>query len=240
MMLLALETSGAEASVAVGEPDSVIIEERIPGARRHASGLFPAARRVLAAAGIGLDDLDALVVADGPGSFTGLRIAAAAAKALVHGRDIPLRSASALLVTASAAGHDERRPVLAATDALRGEYYFAVYQFADDAVHVLHPPSVGPENAAVAALPQGGLVVAALPDAALERLARATGAPVLGPPASLPGAAGLLALGRWSNGHAIVQDPAGWEPVYGRAAEAQVRWEAAHGRALPDPSGQLR
>lgn len=239
-MLLALETSGAEASVAVGDPGSVIVEERIPGARKHASGLFPAARRVLASAGVGLADINAVVVAEGPGSFTGLRIAAAAAKALVHGRDIPLRSASALLVTAAAAGHGERRPILAATDALRGEYYFAVYRFDEDGVHVVHPPSVGPEGAAVAALPEGGLVVAALPEAGLESLARATGAPLLGPPASLPGAAALLALGRWPNGHTIVHDPAGWEPVYGRAAEAQVRWEAAHGRALPDPSGQLR
>jgi tRNA threonylcarbamoyladenosine biosynthesis protein TsaB len=239
-MLLALETSGAEASVAVGEPGSVVVEERITGLRKHASGLFPAIRRVLAAGGVRLDELDGLVIADGPGSFTGLRIAAAAAKAVVHGRDLPLLSASALLVTAAAAGHDERRPILAATDALRGEYYFAVYRFDDAAVHVVHPPSLGPEAAAAAALPAGGLAVAALPPDTLESLARAAAAPVLGPPASLPGAGALLNLGRWPNGHTCVHDPATWEPVYGRAAEAQVRWEAAHGRALPDPSGQLR
>lgn len=239
-MLLALETSGAEASVAVGEPGSVVVEERIPGARKHASGLFPAARRVMTAAGARLDDLDGLVVADGPGSFTGLRIAAAAAKALVHGRDLPLLTASALLVTAAAAGHDERRPILAATDALRGEYYFAVYRFEDGAVHVVHPPSLGPEAAAVAALPAGGLAVAVLSPDALDSLARATGAPVLGPPASLPGAGALLNLGRWPNGHTLIPDPPAWEPVYGRAAEAQVRWEAAHGRALSDPGGHLR
>ena len=68
---------------------------------------------------------------------------------------------------------------------------------------------------------------------------RWAGRPVIGPPEGSPHARGC-----W-----IWLDPRGsprsltvgeWEPVYGRPAEAQARWEKAHGRPLPDPVGGSR
>ncbi|MGH7657920.1 MAG: hypothetical protein ACREL6_06770, partial [Gemmatimonadales bacterium] len=89
-----------------------------------------------------------------------------------------------------------------------------------------------------AAFPAGGIVVGSAGEEVLLDLARLTGAPLLGPPAATARAAGLIALGAWENGLSTIKNPAAWEPAYGRAAEAQVRWEAQHGRALPDSSGQ--
>ncbi|MGH7700363.1 MAG: hypothetical protein ACREMJ_07590, partial [Gemmatimonadales bacterium] len=51
------------------------------------------------------------------------------------------------------------------------------------------------------------------------------------------GAEALLALREWSGGVEPVTNPATREPAYGRPAEAQVKWEARHGRPLPDPTG---
>ena len=65
---------------------------------------------------------------DGPGSFTGLRVGAAVAKALVQARGLPLWTAPSLLVRAAGVARDGRT-VLAVADALRGELYAAAYRF---------------------------------------------------------------------------------------------------------------
>lgn len=238
-MWLAIECSGDEASVAVGSPDGVVVEERIPGPRQHASLILPATERILSAAGTRLEDIESILISDGPGSFTGLRIGAALVKALVRAHPLPLRTASSLLIMAVAAGSGERRPVLALSDALRGELYYAAYRFGDQSVETLVAPSLGTLDEVRDAFPAGGLVVGAASQGVLLDLATRTGAPLLGPPAAAARAAGLIALGSWDNGLTVIKDPATWEPAYGRAAEAQVRWEEQHGRALPDSGGQF-
>src|SRR5262249_7740159 len=99
-MILALETATDRASCAGGRSEAEAVETSVSGARRHAASLLPMVNAVLDKAGAGIDDLTAVVVADGPGSFTGLRVGAAVAKALVQSRGLGLWTAPSLLVRA--------------------------------------------------------------------------------------------------------------------------------------------
>lgn len=233
-MLLAIDTSGDRAGVALGTPNRVRAEETIIGARRHAGVLLPMIDRVLGAAGVPPAGLEGIVLADGPGSFTGLRVGAAVAKALSDTHGTPLWTASALLVLAAGLPRDGRC-VLAASDALRGEIYLAAYRVRLGVVETLLPPTVrAPAEVPALGLPVD-LVCGAAPHPVLETLAAALGARFAPPPSGGPRAADLLALAGMPGGAVPVPDPAGWEPDYGRPAEAQRRWEVAHGRVLPHP-----
>ena len=125
--LLAIESSTDWLSVALLRGEEVVAFDAPETDRQHASALLPAIDRVLAEAGIGLDDLDAIGVATGPGSFTSLRIGLATAKGLCFGRAIEAVGVSTLEAMAwSILAGDRVRtetPVVALLDARRGEWY---------------------------------------------------------------------------------------------------------------------
>jgi tRNA threonylcarbamoyladenosine biosynthesis protein TsaB len=237
-MWLALDTATDRASVALGElgKGSAALEENLLGARRHAAGLLPLVQGMLDRSGASLDDLRGVVLSDGPGSFTGLRVGASMAKALVHSRRIPLWTAPSLLVRAChVAGPNSL--VLAVTNALRGEIYAAAYRFTSEEICTELLPSVRrPEDILTGEL-QPDIVVGEAPDEVLEALEHWSGKAVVGPPESSPHAAILLDLVGRPGGAREVEAVGRWEPVYGRPAEAQARWESAHGRPLPDSIG---
>ncbi|HEU5171496.1 MAG TPA: tRNA (adenosine(37)-N6)-threonylcarbamoyltransferase complex dimerization subunit type 1 TsaB [Gemmatimonadales bacterium] len=233
---LAFDTASDRASVALGRTASDALTEELAGARRHAGQLLPMITRLLDRAGIGLDRLSGVLVSDGPGSFTGLRVGASVAKALAHARRLPVWTAPSLMVRA-AAHADAGVTVLAISDALRGEVYAGAYRFPAGRVETLLAPSVWKPDALVAATTRPALVVGDGPPASLERLAAWSGRPVVGPPEGAPRAALLLELRRRAGGALQVDDVEQWEPDYGRPAEAQARWEQVHGRPLPDPAG---
>ena len=215
---LAIDTATDIASVAVGVAGVVRAQDATRGARRHAAEIVPLIDRVLKAGGCRAADLAGVVVADGPGSFTGLRIGWAAAKALVRAADLPLQTIPSLMAAAAALARDEGTgPVAACYDALRGQVYGAVYRFHADAIETLVAPGVFTVDELAqrtAARPQ--LVP-------LERLAL--------------NAVQLLSLVIRAGATRPLPDPMTAEPVYGRPAEAQAKWEARHGRALPHPPG---
>jgi tRNA threonylcarbamoyladenosine biosynthesis protein TsaB len=235
-MLLAIETATDRASVALGLPGSDPLEESMDGARRHAGALLPMIQRLLRRAGASLDDLTGLVLSDGPGSFTGLRVGASVAKALVQARGLPLWVAPSLLVRA--AGVDGGAGVvLAVAGALRGEVYAAAYRFLPEGIRTELAPSVRHPDQLI----RGGftpvVVVGEAPADIIAVLEGWTGRPVVGPPDGSPHASWLLRLVGRAGGARRVDAVSGWEPVYGRPAEAQARWEMAHGRPLPDSVG---
>jgi tRNA threonylcarbamoyladenosine biosynthesis protein TsaB len=82
--MLILETSGRIGQVALSSGDSVIAAERLAEARRRASDLALVVDRLLKAAGWKARDLSAVIVGLGPGSYTGLRVGLASAKALCY------------------------------------------------------------------------------------------------------------------------------------------------------------
>ncbi|MEO8719113.1 MAG: tRNA (adenosine(37)-N6)-threonylcarbamoyltransferase complex dimerization subunit type 1 TsaB [Burkholderiales bacterium] len=235
-MRLALETATDRASVALGTSSADAVSRAMAGARRHAAELLPMIDAVLAEAGVRLGAVRGIVLSDGPGSFTGLRVGAAVAKALVQARGLPLWVAPSLMVRAAGVA-SLGATVLAVADALRGELYAAAYRFDADGVHTLLAPSVRrPADLAGAVSPDA--IVGEIPRPALEELERWSGRPMVGPPAAVPDARVLLDLVGRPGGAVRIDPVEGWQPEYGRPAEAQARWETAHGRPLPDSIGR--
>jgi tRNA threonylcarbamoyladenosine biosynthesis protein TsaB len=239
-MWLALETATDRASVAVGRTAADAAEESLTGARRHAGALLPMVEAALRRRGVTLDDVTGLVVSDGPGSFTGLRVGATAAKALARARGLPLRTAPSLMARAAGVASGSDALVLAVSDALRGEVYAGAFRFSPGRVITQLEPRVW-RPAALAELGLApALLVGDVPAAARELLEGSTGLMMIAPPEGAPRATALIALAVVEGGGGEVPSPSEWEPVYGRPAEAQTRWEIAHGRPLPDPAGDAR
>jgi tRNA threonylcarbamoyladenosine biosynthesis protein TsaB len=95
MKILAIETSGRGGSVALGDGDAVI--ERSVGETRDQTGrLLPMIDELLTAASVAIADLDALAFGQGPGSFTGLRVAAAVVQGLGLGSGVPIVPVSSM------------------------------------------------------------------------------------------------------------------------------------------------
>jgi len=239
-MWLALETATDRASVAVGRTAADAVEESLTGARRHAGALLPMIQAALRRRGIGLDAITGLIVSDGPGSFTGLRVGATAAKALASARGLPLRTAPSLLARAAGVAGRPASLVLAVSDALRGEVYAGAFRLGERSVVTELEPRVWRPDS-LAALGLGpDVLVGEVPAAAREVLERATGLTMITPPEGAPRARALIALAGLERGAREVSAVSEWEPFYGRPAEAQARWEIAHGRPLPDPTGGAR
>lgn len=217
MLTLALDASTYSGSVAVLRHDDVLAERDTAMRGATEERLMPAVVETLSAAGVTPTALDRIVCGSGPGSFTSLRIAAAIAKGLATGLDRPLFAISSLVLLVAASA----RPAgtyLAALGALRGELF-------------VQEVEVSADHRAVA-IRSAQL----MPEAEVEPCAAERGARLIGPGMpvdALPHARGVARLGAGMGLEAPV-DLIAWEPRYGRAAEAQVRWEAAHGRPLPD------
>lgn len=217
MITLAIDASTYTASVAVLRDSAVLAASRAAMRGASEERLLPAVAEALERADVGIGMLDRVVCGEGPGSFTSLRIAASIAKGIATGAEIPLVAVSSLALVVAA--HDGTRlpgQYVAALDALRGEHYVAVCTVGDagdvvDLSPLMRWPSgeLSQRAEAIGPLVGPGLTLASEPDVA-----------------ALPRVAGLLAA------RAPV-DLATWEPLYGRLAEAQVKWEAAHGRPLP-------
>jgi tRNA threonylcarbamoyladenosine biosynthesis protein TsaB len=238
-MWLAIDTATSRASVALGDSTATAVEEELEGSRRHAGALIPMIQALLRRRGATMADLSGIALSDGPGSFTGLRVGASVAKALVHAQGVPLWIAPSLMVRAKGVG-EERSTVLAVADALRGEVYAAVYRTTPGGIECLLVPSVWRPEALAAAGLETDILVGDVPPEVAAPLERWVGRSMVRPPEGAPHARQLIDLVGRPGGAVAVTAVRDWEPVYGRPAEAQARWEMAHGRALPDPIGQPR
>lgn len=126
MKLLALDTSSlaCTAGVLCDGKACIRYEEQ---AREHTKLLLPMIRSVLAESGIGIADLDAIVLGNGPGSFIGLRIAASVAQGLAHGAQLDIAPVSSLAAIAFAAG-DDGDVVAVTCDAHMNQVYLGLYR----------------------------------------------------------------------------------------------------------------
>jgi len=127
MTLLALDTSTAWASVALYDGRAVLAETTWHAQRRHGDELFPTIERMLTDARSSLADVDRVAVATGPGSFTGLRVAIAAAQGIARGSGASLVGVSTLDVLAYPHAPSKQR-TCALLPAGRTEWYAAIYQ----------------------------------------------------------------------------------------------------------------
>ena len=144
MILLGLDTATTATVVGVLDRAGAVTEVRddpAPGVRpAHANRLLAAAHEALESAGLGWEDVERIAVGVGPGSFTGLRIGIATARALAQGRGLPLVGVSSLEALARGAGAAEI--VLAVLDARRGEAFAAAWR--GEAL-VLAPAALSPD-----------------------------------------------------------------------------------------------
>lgn len=127
-LFLALESSTSTGSVAVGEAGLLRAEMVLDIEGAHSSALLPAVDEVVRVAGIRRADLAGVVVGAGPGSFTGVRIAAATAKGIAMGLGVPLFAYSSLLA-AAAAGWGSGGPVCALFDARKRDVFCGCWSF---------------------------------------------------------------------------------------------------------------
>jgi len=232
-MRLAIDTATSRLSVALGRSSTSAIHEEVEGARQHAAALLPAIDRLLTQAGLDRDAIMSVVIADGPGSFTGLRVAAAVGKALVVANGVEFWTVPSLLTRATT-GAGPGRITVGVSDALRGQCYAGAWLWLPDGIETILPPEARTPAGLRAALPRPDAVVGELPPAMAAQFAE--WAPYLDLAHHVDARLMLDLVGR-PGGARLVDDPLAWEPDYGRPAEAQALWEARHGRALPHPSG---
>lgn len=219
MISLALDASTYEGSACVIVNGVVAAEAVVAMKGVHEERLMPAVAIVMEQANVVAANLDRIVCGAGPGSFTSLRIAGAIAKGIATGIARPLFAVPSMALMVGAPSIAPGR-YLTAVDALRGEYYVALYE---------RSPSGRVDELEPARLVRAEDV---------EQLAGVHGA-VLASPSRM--ASGVMAPPRASAvvhlDHMLVErgsvNVATWEPSYGRLAEAQVRWESAHGTPLP-------
>ena len=155
-MLLSLNTCGKIASVALGvagNKDVKVVAAAVIAERSSSARLIPEIAAMLEKRQATMRDIDAIVVVNGPGSFTGIRVGLSTAKGLSEGANIPLIAVSrlALLAHASLLPH-----VLVAVDAGRGEYYAGQYR---NGVKLKEMLLTAEEIMALAIEPGAGVVV---------------------------------------------------------------------------------
>ncbi len=128
MKILALDSSGMVASVALLTEDQLIGEYTINYKKTHSQTLLPMLNEVKQMTELNLEEIDAIAVAAGPGSFTGLRIGSATAKGLGLALNKPLISVPTLegLAYQYYGSNDWICPIM---DARRNQVYTGVYRF---------------------------------------------------------------------------------------------------------------
>jgi len=127
MRLLALATAGPLASVGLSLPDGTLDVVALGTGAERGRGVTPAVQGLLARHGLSPTDLDGIVVEVGPGSFTGVRVGVATAKALALGLSRGIVGIGSLDALVVACGSTDD-PILALRDARAGEAYFALYR----------------------------------------------------------------------------------------------------------------
>ena len=126
MLILALESSAKAASAALCRDGVLIAQSQQCSGLTHSCTLLPMAEQMLKNTDTKLADVDAIAVARGPGSFTGIRIGVSAAKGLAFAADKPCAAVSTLEAMARNVAHMDAL-VVCAMDARRSQIYNALF-----------------------------------------------------------------------------------------------------------------
>ena len=129
--ILALDSSGLVASVALSEDENLIAEYTVQYKKTHSQTLLPMLQEICRMVELDLNTVDAVAVAAGPGSFTGLRIGSATAKGLAFALNkpvVPVPTVDGLAYQMYGAGE----LVCPIMDARRSQVYTGIYEFVPD------------------------------------------------------------------------------------------------------------
>ncbi len=260
-----MDTSTPVGSVCVGVGSRVVARGVIHGQGSHSAELIPTIDRVLQEAGADLSELAGLVLGAGPGSFTGVRVAAATAKGLAHALDIPLWAVSSLEAGAASVDVDEieleqavekpvvEKPVVEKErvmlseeerawpryvlfDARSDRVYGACYRPTGTGFEVLVPP----HSTTIGAVLSSDFPISVFVGDGARRHAdeiRGAGFTLLPAPFGMPTAAGLLRAVAGSPSRDPVEDVARWEPEYLRSSSAE-RMTSSHAKPHAKPHAE--
>lgn len=136
MKVLGLDSSGLVASVAVVEDDNLLGEYTVNYKKTHSQTLLPMLDEVVRMIELPLETIDAVAVAGGPGSFTGLRIGSATAKGLGLALNVPIVNVPTVDALAyNLVGHQSL--VCPLMDARRNQTYTGLYRFRQNEMEVV-------------------------------------------------------------------------------------------------------
>lgn len=217
MLVLAIDTATPDLVTGLVETSDGSARDRVlPGTRAHNESLIPTIQQLLSEAGATFADLGAVVVGQGPGPFTGLRVGMSTASAIAQARGIPVYGVASH--DAIALRIDAPR-ILVATDARRREIYWATY---DDHARTAGPDVIKPAELAI----PHDVDVISVPEHLAEKL-----------PEHLadvdkrdltPRAAQLVQLAH------LESEPAPLEPAYLRRPDAQEPKPVPRSPAIPE------
>jgi len=232
VLILALDTTTRAGSVAVADDDRVLAVVAGDATRTHGERLPGEIERALERARVAAGDLNLLVVATGPGAFTGLRIGLASIQGLAMALQVPVTGVSALDALALAALGDPRRgnreSVVAWMDAARGEVFSGRY---DGVARTLPPwrekdePIVGAPGDILTAFADSLRARAVfIGDGAVHYRSAieswSPGTPIIEPPEAL--APALLELGRVQAAAGAAGPPHALQPLYVRRPDVEL------------------
>ncbi len=233
---LAFDTSTPLGSVAVGVGLDVLVRTELRRQGAHSSDLIPKIHETLEEGGVDMGELTGLVVGSGPGSFTGVRVAAATAKGLARALEIPVWPVSSLEAGAAAvdapwvplsegpraelSAEERSWPRYVLFDARSDRVYAACYLPTEHGLEEL----IAPHSTTIGEILSGSVPFSIFGGDGADRHAdeiRGAGFPVLPTPLAMPTADGLLAVLRDGPARAPVKDLARWEPDYLRPSSAE-------------------
>jgi len=131
MKILAIDSSGLVATVAILEDKELIAEYTVNYKKTHSETLLPMLDEIKRMTNLDLASIDAIAVSKGPGSFTGLRIGSATVKGLAYALDVPVIAVPTVdALSMNMWGTD--RLVCPMMDARRNQVYTGLYEFDND------------------------------------------------------------------------------------------------------------
>jgi tRNA threonylcarbamoyladenosine biosynthesis protein TsaB len=229
--IVAMETSGRQGSVAVALGEQLLAERELSPALRHAVELMPAVQQMTAAQGWGPDSIAQIYLSLGPGSFTGLRIAVAIARAMAQAIGCKVVGVPSLDVIAENAGRGpaEFGVVVPVLDAKRGEVFAARYERAGDGrlARTAGPALVDPRKFVMEAVEKarGGKVAVLGEGVEYHRAAVAMEGVVELDRVLWAGRASVVHRLGWERAsRGEYSDPATLLPIYIRLPEAEEVW----------------
>lgn len=163
MKILGLDSSGIVASVAIVEDDALIAEYTVNYKKTHSQTLLPMLDEIAKMTELDLNSIDAIAVAAGPGSFTGLRIGSATAKGL----GLALKKPLIAIPTVEGLAYnlyDISGLICPIMDARRKQVYTGIYRFTDHQLKVVEDQMAVPMETVIEKLNQYGETVTFLGD----------------------------------------------------------------------------
>ena len=232
--VLAVETSTRKGSVALLRAGAPVEERFLDPGSFQGKDLAPAAAEILRAAGVEPRAVELVAVGLGPGSFTGLRVGIAFARAFAYGAGCPVVGVSSFDALAAARRGRPGERVLCTAPAGREEVYYALYTLGEAGAPPV--PEAGPAVAGLAeaaALAEGAAAV-------IGAAAGAVRAPGVEGGADAPSAAAVARLGLARHAAEGPTPPESLLPLYLRRSKAEINWERrgkGGGPVPPPPPG---